>query len=67
MGLPELESLADGKQRVGGAGGHIYDEQGTSDCANGCGCWAGPSRSGGPEGVDPLGACPNAKPAEGGK
>jgi hypothetical protein len=65
MGLPELESLPDGKHRVGGPGGHIYAAGGyTSDCANGCGCWAGSSRSGGPDGIDPLGACPNAKPAE---
>lgn len=60
MGLPELEKLPEGKHRVGGPGGHIYDEHGTSDCANGCGCWAGPSRSGGPDGIDPLGACPKA-------
>lgn len=57
MGLPDLVPLGNGLQRVGG---HIYDEHGTSDCANGCGCWAGPSRSGGPDGVDPFGACPNA-------
>lgn len=60
MGLPELKPLADGKHRVGGPSGHIYDEHGTSDCANGCGCWAGPARSGGPDGIDPLGACPKA-------
>lgn len=42
--------------------GHRYaDYDGTSDCANGCGCWAGPFRSGGPAGVDPLGACPKGK------
>lgn len=35
----------------------------TSDCVNGCGCWMGGSRSGGPKGVDPFGACPKA-PAE---
>ena len=29
----------------------------TSDCEHGCGCWMGPSRSGGP--VNPWGACPN--------
>lgn len=49
--------------------GHRYpgadaDERGeaffTSDCAYGCGCWMGGSRSGGPDGVDPFGACPNA-------
>lgn len=32
----------------------------TSDCTYGCGCWMGASRSGGPDGVDPFGACPNA-------
>jgi len=37
-------------------GPHDYKSKGTSDCANGCGCWAGPARSGGP--VDPLGPCP---------
>ncbi len=30
----------------------------TSDCAHGCGCWMGGSRSGGPDGVDPFGDCP---------
>lgn len=35
----------------------------TSDCSYGCGCWMGSSRSGGPKGVDPFGACPKA-PAE---
>lgn len=35
----------------------------TSDCRYGCGCWAGPSRSGGPEGVDPFGECPKHKEA----
>jgi hypothetical protein len=30
----------------------------TSDCRHGCGCWAGPTRSGGPEGIDPFGDCP---------
>jgi hypothetical protein len=39
--------------------GHAYDEEGTSDCGHGCGCWTGPYRSGGPDGVDPLGICPN--------
>ncbi len=48
------------------AGGHDYPgtrnppEFFTSDCANGCGCWMGEFRSGGPEGVDPFGACPKA-------
>lgn len=37
---------------------HSYEEDGTSDCAHGCGGWAGPSRSGGPDGVDPFGECP---------
>jgi hypothetical protein len=31
----------------------------TSDCANGCGCWMGSCRSGGPDGVDQFGDCPN--------
>ena len=41
-------------------GSHKYaDHEGTSDCAHGCGCWAGPFSSGGPAGVDPLGGkCP---------
>lgn len=30
----------------------------TSDCKFGCGCWAGPARSGGPLGLDPFGECP---------
>lgn len=39
-------------------GPHVYPYPGgTSDCAYGCGCWMGPSRSGGP--VDPFGPCPN--------
>lgn len=38
-------------------GPHDYGKDDhTQDCAYGCGCWAGPSRSGGP--VDPFGACP---------
>ena len=38
-------------------GPHGYaDHDGTSDCSHGCGCWAGPCRSGGS--VDPLGPCP---------
>lgn len=58
LGLPELVPIGPGLVRVGG---HVYDEHGTSDCHNGCGCWAGPSRSGGPDGVDPLnGPCPKA-------
>lgn len=40
-------------------GPHQYaDHDGTSDCAHGCGCWMGPARSGGPDGVDPFGECP---------
>lgn len=40
--------------------GHKYpNDDGTSDCENGCGCWMGPTRSGGPVGLDPGGACPN--------
>jgi len=39
-------------------GPHKYaDHDGTSDCKYGCGCWMGPSRSGGK--VDPFGPCPN--------
>lgn len=34
----------------------------TSDCAHGCGAWMGGSASGGPDGVDPFGDCPKAKP-----
>ena len=37
-------------------GSHKYEEDGTSDCAYGCGCWMGPARSGGP--IDPFGPCP---------
>lgn len=45
-----------------GSPGHDPKDPGdcyTSDCSNGCGCWAGPSRSGGPDGIDPFGECPN--------
>jgi len=38
-------------------GPHKFTQDGTSDCAYGCGCWMGPARSGGP--VNPFGACPN--------
>ena len=39
-------------------GGHNYlNMDGTSDCQHKCGCWMGPSRSGGK--VNPFGACPN--------
>ena len=42
-------------------GQHNYlDNDGTSDCIYRCGCWAGPSRSEGPVGLDPIfGFCPN--------
>lgn len=45
-------------------GPHQYsDHDYTSDCLFGCGCWAGPVRSGGP--VYPFGACPkNPLPTE---
>jgi hypothetical protein len=37
----------------------LYAEHsGTSDCKHGCGCWMGPTRSGGPTGLDPFGKCP---------
>ena len=36
----------------------------TSDCSYGCGCWMGGSQSGGPEGIDPFGACPKAPKEE---
>lgn len=40
-------------------GGHKYaDHDRTSDCEYGCGCWMGPTRSGGPTGLDPGGVCP---------
>ncbi|MEK7213735.1 MAG: hypothetical protein AAB637_01285 [Patescibacteria group bacterium] len=42
-------------------GPHSYlkENDGTGDCTYGCGCWAGPSRSGGPLGLDPIhGLCP---------
>jgi hypothetical protein len=39
--------------------GHYYaDHDGTSDCKHGCGCWMGPTNSGGPTGLDPFGKCP---------
>ena len=44
-----------------GRPGHNPNDPGdcyTSDCEYECGCWAGPSRSGGPDGVDPFGNCP---------
>jgi hypothetical protein len=41
-------------------GGHKYaDHNRTSNCKHGCGCWMGPTRSGGPTGLDPFGKCPN--------
>lgn len=41
-------------------GGHHYPAapHATSDCSYGCGCWMGPSRSGGPTGLSPFGKCP---------
>ncbi len=40
-------------------GEHKYpDPDGTSDCKYSCGCWMGPTRSGGPTGLDPFGECP---------
>ncbi len=39
-------------------GEHAYADHISSDCAHGCGCWMGSSRSGGPVGLDPGGACP---------
>lgn len=39
-------------------GEHEYDVGGTSNCKHGCGCWMGPSNSGGPTGLDPFGKCP---------
>ncbi|MFA6227215.1 MAG: hypothetical protein WC631_01940 [Candidatus Paceibacterota bacterium] len=40
-------------------GPHKYaDHGGTSDCEHKCGCWMGPSRSGGPVGINPFGQCP---------
>jgi len=45
-----------GEQRHGP---HDYgDEPGTHDCKHECGCWMGPSRSGGPAGVDQFDECP---------
>ncbi len=43
---------------------HDYEnDYGSSDCRNGCGCWATAFSSGGPDGVDPFGACPKAAPS----
>lgn len=58
--LADMEALAERAKRPwdGSDGGHRYDTRGTSDCSFGCGCWAGPSRSGGPDGIDPFGNCP---------
>ena len=44
-------------------GDHVYDLEGNHKCVNGCGCWMGDTRSGGPDGIDPFGACPKAKPS----
>jgi hypothetical protein len=47
-------------------GPHDYGaEDSTQDCTHGCGCWAGPSRSGGP--VDPFGLCPSNPKESNGK
>jgi hypothetical protein len=44
------------------SGGHRYpNDDGTSDCLNGCGAWMGPYRSGAPDGIDPHGACPKGE------
>lgn len=41
-------------------GHHDYwDYQGTNDCRFSCGCWMGPTASGGP--INPFGPCPNNK------
>jgi len=48
-------------------GPHKYEGHGgTLNCKYGCDCWAGPARSGGPVGLDPLsGECPgNPKDGE---
>lgn len=50
----------------GSDGGHKYDEHGTSDCGFNCGAWAGPFRSGAPDGIDPLGSCPKNPSGESG-
>ncbi len=41
-------------------GGHIYDDEGTSNCENNCGAWMGRYNSGAPDGIDPFGECPKA-------
>lgn len=38
---------------------HHYDHDGSHDCVNGCGAYMLNSASGGPDGVDPFGDCPN--------
>lgn len=41
-------------------GPHKYaGHDGTSDCEFQCGCWMGPTRSGGLLGIDPGGTCPH--------
>jgi len=41
-------------------GKHRYaNYDGPSDCEFDCGCWKGPTRSGGPIGLDPSEDCPN--------
>lgn len=57
---------------VGTKGSHLYpNTQDREECLHGCGCWVsqhveggGPKANpwGGPEGVDPYGACPKAPP-----
>ncbi len=56
--LGVAEGLAEGDEDR--PGGHRYPlaPSRTSDCAYGCGCWAGPYGSGGPRGINPLGRCP---------
>jgi len=62
------EPAAQSARKRSNVGQHFYpgcqarnsEEFYTSDCERGCGCWMGSSRSGGPEGIDPFGACPMA-------
>ncbi len=47
-------------------GSHVYlDTREREECLHGCGCWLDPAhadKKGGPEGIDPYGACPKARP-----
>mgnify|MGYP001563700194 CR=1 FL=1 len=56
-------------------GGHLYaNTREREECAHGCGCWVGArlegvraegvrrTNAGGPEGINPYGACPKAPP-----